>query len=89
MPYRLTMPRPAPVAATIRITSFAYSAESNVMRVEFVFETSDGTALERGSESFDVDDLAIVDKHGELRGSIKFALYALLALRRGARGTVE
>lgn len=89
MPYRLTMPQSAPVAAAIRITSFAYSAESNVMRVEFVSETSDGTALEQSSELFGADELALVDKRGELREAIKLALYAMLTPRLGAIGTLE
>ena len=89
MPYKLSKPQPAAVAASIRITSFAYSAESNVMRVEFVSETSAGVVVEQGSESFGADDLAAVDKRGELREAIKLALYAMLATSRGALGTVE
>lgn len=89
MPYKLSKPQPAAVATAIRITSFAYSAESNVMRVEFLSESNDGVVVERGSESFGADDLAAVDKRGELRSSMKAALYAMLATSRGALGTVE
>ena len=89
MPYRLTMPQSAPVAAAIRITSFSYAAESNVMRVEFVSETSAGVVVEHGSELFGADELALVDKRGELREAIKLALYAMLTPRLGAIGTLE
>lgn len=89
MPYKLSKPQPAAVATAIRITSFAYSAESNVMRVEFVSETSAGVVVERGSELFGADELALVDKRGELREAIKLALYAMLATSRGALGSVE
>jgi hypothetical protein len=89
MPYKLSKPQPAAVATAIRITSFSYAAESNVMRVEFVSETSAGVVVEHGSELFGADELASVDEHGELRGGIKLALYAMLATSRGALGTVE
>jgi hypothetical protein len=63
-------------------------AEPDVMCVEFVSESADGIVIERGSESFDADDLAVVDKRGELRAGMKAALYAMLAPRRGALGVV-
>lgn len=89
MPFKLTTPQTAPVAATIRITSFMFSAESNVMRVEFIAESDDGIVVERSSELFGADELASVDEHGELRSSMKAALYAMLAARRDVLGVVE
>jgi len=89
MPYKLTTPQTSPIASAIRITSFGYAAEANTMRVEFVTETNDGIVIERGSELFDADSLAAVDVRGELRASIKAALYSMLATSRGVAGLVE
>ena len=89
MPYKLKTPQTAPPATAIRITSFAYAAEPDVMRVEFVAESANGLVLERGSESFDADALALVDKRGELRAGIKAALYAMFATSRNVLGSVE
>ena len=89
MPYKLKTPQTSPAASAIRITSFAYAAEANAMRVEFVAESADGIVIERGSESFGADELALVDKRGELRASIKSALYAMLATSRNVLGSVE
>jgi len=89
MPYKLKTPQTSPAASAIRITSFAYAAEANAMRVEFVTETNDGIVIERGFESFDADSLAAVDARGELRASIKAALYAMFATSRNVLGSVE
>lgn len=89
MTFKLTTPQTAPVAATIRITSFMFSSESNVLRTEFIAESDDGIVVERGSELFGADELASVDAHGELRSSMKAALYAMLATRRDVLGVVE
>jgi len=89
MPYKLKTPQTSPAASAIRITSFSYAAEANAMRVEFVTETNNGIVIDRGSESFGADSLAAVDDRGELRASIKAALYAMLATSRGVIGSVE
>lgn len=89
MPYKLTTPQLQAPATAIRITSFGFAAEANAMRVEFVTETNDGTVINRGSELFGADDLALVDKRGELRAALKAALYAMLATSRNVLGSVE
>lgn len=89
MPYKLKTPQLQAPATAIRITSFVFAAEANAMRVEFALESADGIVLERGSELFGGDALALADKRGELRGALKAALYAMLATSRGVIGSVE
>lgn len=89
MPYKLTTPQPAADAVGIRITNFSFAAEPNVMRVEFATESAEGIVIARGSELFDASDLDAIDKKSQLRATLKAALYAMLAPRLGAIGTLE